>query len=36
MSFPILVREEVSSVRNNLSPDKNRRHPDLGIKFLEV
>lgn len=30
LSFPTLVREEMSSVRNNLSPDKNRRHPELG------
>lgn len=30
LSFTILVHEEVSSVRNQLSPDKNLKHPELG------
>lgn len=30
LSFTILVQEEVSSVSNQLSPDKNLRHPELG------
>lgn len=30
LSLTILAHEQVSSVRNKLSPNKNLRHPDLG------